>query len=161
MTDLTQDPFNDRPWMYSEPKGSSNHGKWVNEWLRVFLDVSEMKNIHLINKQDLRRIAPFDRLDDDTFDSLIEQLLDKDYLVYWGKGNLRVYWKTIQAWTDHMITRAKDLDRRVVFGLDAFRELDPVMGNLPSSDKVRILETAVDQGKARWMEKENNIIKIL
>lgn len=146
--------------MYSEPKGSGNHSTWVNEWLRVLLEVSEIKNIHLINKSDLRLVAPFNRLDEEAFESLLTDLMKTDYLVYWGKGNIRIYWRSIQAWSEILVERAKEADRLVIFGLDAFKEINPVMSKIPQTDQVKILQTLVDQGKARWMEKDNYIIKI-
>lgn len=158
---MTTDPFADRPWIYSKPPGQENFKKWVEEWNTVLLQVSERENIHLINKMDLKQVIPVNRLSDADFDSLIDELMEKDNYVYWGKGNIRIYWKSINAWANNLVEKAMMIDKSIIFGLDALREVDERMVFIPKSDQIKIMQTAVDQDKARWMEKENQVLKIL
>ena len=161
MRDIVSDPFKTKPWMYSKPTGENMSKLWVEEWKTVLLEVAEINNLHLVNKLDLKNMQPFDKLSTDSFEELIESLLGTGYLTYWGKGNLRIYWKSIQAWTDNLIEKAKSMDRVVIFGFEALEELDPRMTEIPRSDIDRIFNTAVNAGRARWVEKENLIIKVL
>jgi len=161
LRDIVSDPFKTKPWMYSKPTGENMSKLWVEEWKTVLLEVAEINNLHLVNKLDLKNMQPFDKLSTDSFEELIESLLGTGYVTYWGKGNLRIYWKSIQAWTDNLIEKAKSIDRAVIFGFEALEELDPRMTEIPRSDIDRIFNTAVNAGRARWVEKENLIIKVL
>lgn len=158
---MKKDPFSDRPWMYSKPSGQENFKEWVEEWNNVVLDVSELENIHLINKMDLKQTSPLNNLSNSDFDILLDELMKRENYVYWGKGNIRIYWKSIQYWANNLVEKAMMIDKSVIFGLDSLLEIDPRMVSIPKSDQIKIMQAAVDQGKARWMEKENQILKIV
>lgn len=161
MSNVFLDPFANKPWMYTKPAGTENYKKWVEEWLSIILKVAENENIHLINKMDLKLKQPLDKLDDKSYDSLIKEILETSYISYWGNGNLRIYWKSLNGWADSLVKKANDMDKSLIYGLEGITEIDETMWRIPKSDIQRILDILVDQRRARWVEKENNIIKII
>ena len=71
MSDFTADPFQGRPWMYSMPKGNQLKNEWLVTWKNVLLEIAEIQNIQLINKLDLRNKSPLNRLDQESYEELI------------------------------------------------------------------------------------------
>jgi len=161
LSDFTSDPFQGRPWMYSMPKGNQLKNEWLITWKNVLLEIAEIQNIQLINKLDLRNKSPLNRLDPESYEELIKGLMETQEVAYWGNGNLRIYWKSISGWADHLYEKAQDLDKNILFGTDSVQEIDPRMRRIPSNDLIRIFKRLVDSGKARWVEEHNNILKLI
>ncbi len=161
MSDFTSDPFQDKPWMYSMPKGKQLKIKWLITWKNVLLEIAEIQNIQLINKLDLRNKGPLNRLDQASYEILIKSLQETGEVSYWGNGNLRIYWKSISGWAEHLYEKAQNLDKNILFGTDSAQEIDPRMKRIPSKDLIRIFKRLVDSGKGRWVEEHNNILKLL
>ena len=103
MSSSYSNPFKGKPWMYSKPSGSENYNKWVTEWTHVLLNLCENEYIHLINRNDLKQTPPLTRLDDESYNSLIEYMISTDYIKSWSNGNLRIYWKSINGWLDELM----------------------------------------------------------
>lgn len=161
MRDLYSDPFQGKPWMYSMPKGNQLKIEWLETWKNALLEIAEIENIQLINKLDLRKKMPMNRLDQESFDELIKCLLETQELANWGNGNLRIYWKSISGWADHLYEKAQTKDTKIIFGIDSVQEIDPLMRRIPSNDLKAIMKRLVDSGRARWVEERNDILKLL
>lgn len=161
MSGLFSNPFEKRPWMYTKPQGENHSKTWFNEWQRYFLDYCHANRIHLIHRMDLRQLEPFNRLPDSSFDALIDSLLEQKYLVNWGKNSLRVYWRSNYSWSEDLYMAAKKNKRDILYGLETLRDLDPGMLEIPKQDIQQIYQILVDNCKARWIDKDNMILKIL
>ena len=161
MRDLYSDPFQSQPWMYTMPQGNELKKDWLNAWKTVLLEIAEIENIQLINKLDLRKKTPINRLDQGSYDELIKGLLETQEFAYWGNDNLRIYWRSINGWADHLYEKAQALDKKIIFGIDSVQDIDPLMRKIPSSDMKAILKRLIDNGRARWVEEHNNILKLL
>jgi len=161
MSDLFSNPFEKKPWMYSKPEGNNLSKFWFSEWRKYFLDYCNVNNIHLISKRDLRQRDPFNRLNDPSFNELLNDLRTQKYLVNWGKDNLRVYWRSNQSWSERLYSLSRSMKRDIVYGLDTLADIDPTMLDIPKKDIMEIYQILVDNGKARWVEKEKMILKII
>jgi hypothetical protein len=161
MRDLFSNPFEKKPWMYSKPEGNDLSKVWFSEWRKYFLDYCNVNKIHLISKRDLRQRYPFNRLNDPSFNELLNSLLAQKYLESWGKDNLRVYWRSNQSWSERLHSLSKAMKRDIVYGLDTLADIDPTMLDIPKKDIMEIYQILVDNGKARWVEKEKMILKII
>jgi hypothetical protein len=161
MRDFFSNPFEKKPWMYTKPEGNNLSKTWYSEWQRYFLDYCHANRIHLILRTDLKQLNPFDRLNDSSFEALIGTLLEKKLVVDWGNDNLRVYWRSNHAWSEHLYSLSKSMKRDIVYGLDTLADLDPNMLDIPKADLLNIYQNLVDNGKARWVEKEKMILKII
>jgi len=147
--------------MYSMPKGNQLKNEWLVTWKNVLLEIAEIENIQLINKIDLRKKRPLNRLDQESYEELIKGLQETQEVVNWGKGNLRIYWKSISGWADHLYEKAYAADKNILFGTDSVNEIDPLLRRIPSSDITAIFKRLVESGRARWVEERNNILKLL
>ncbi|MHA1112502.1 MAG: hypothetical protein ACTSRE_15520 [Promethearchaeota archaeon] len=161
MRDLFSNPFKKKPWMYTKPNGNNLSKRWYSEWQRYFLDFCQANRIHLIPKMDLKQLDPFNRLNDSSFEALLKDLLDLKFVVDWGNDNLRVYWRSNHAWSEKLYSLAKSMNRDIVYGLDTLVDIDPTMLDIPKADIMIIYQVLVDNGKARWVEKEKMILKII
>ncbi|MBN2335873.1 hypothetical protein JXL21_09965 [Candidatus Bathyarchaeota archaeon] len=159
--DIRRNPFLNQPWMMERPGGAENYKKWVRGWTDAFLEIAEIQNIQLINKYDLRKMEPFNRLSDEDFEILVKEYLDSPYCTYWGGDKIRVYWRTLDTWADALHQAAKEKDKNIILGLETLGEFDARMATIPSTDQSKIMQILVDRNKARWVEKENNVLKIL
>ena len=159
--DIRRNPFFNQPWMMERPRGAENYKKWVRGWTDAFLEIAEIQNIQLINKYDLRKMEPFNRLSDDDFDAIVKEYLDSPYCAYWGGDKIRVYWRTLDTWANTLHQAAKEKDKNIILGLETLGEFDARMATIPSTDQTKILQILVDRSKARWVEKDNNVLKIL
>jgi hypothetical protein len=161
MRDLFSNPFEKKPWMYTKPKGADLSKVWFNEWQKYVLDYCNANRIHLISKRDLKQREPFTRLNDSSFNDLIKKLQEQKYISIWGKDNLRIYWKSNNAWSENLYSLAKSMKRDIIYGLDTLADVDPIMLDIPKRDLHEIYQNLVNKGKARWVEKEKMILKII
>ena len=161
MTSNYSDPFPGKPWMYSKPSGNENYKKWCNEWTSVFLNFCEENKIHLIHRNDLKQLFPLSHLDGNSYDALIDNLIKTKYITNWGNGNLRIHWKSIQGWLDTILEKAREMDKNVIFGPEELVELSDSLVTMPRSELEKILNLAVEQKIARWVEEKNRVLKLL
>ena len=60
-----------------------------------------------------------------------------------------------------LMSAAKEKDKNIILGLETLGEFDRRMATIPSTDQTKIMQILVDRNKARWVEKDNNVLKIL
>ncbi|MCW4018765.1 MAG: vacuolar protein-sorting-associated protein 25 [Candidatus Bathyarchaeota archaeon] len=156
------DGWLDKPWMYSEPKSSELLANWKETWVKYFLRFAENKNIYLVNVADLHREAPFNRFDGDTFQTLLNSLMQTGYGKWWNKksGLLRIYWRSLDAWADYIYNLTKEQKTRVINGIQGLTDLEPSLASMPEKEKLQVLKILVDKKFARWIKKKDCTLRI-
>jgi len=156
------DPWEGKPWMYSKPAGSSQLKYWKDEWGKVLLSRAEEENISLIDRNDLRKLQPFDRLNDDALSAVIDGLVESGGAKWWEKDmSLRIYWRSLESWADIVLAEARRRNKNLIYGFQGLQEISPGTSGLPVADKRKILDILVERQVARWVEDENNIVKVI
>ena len=149
------DQWLDRPWMYSKPKNPELLKKWTETWTNYLLRYAENKNIHLINVADLQREYPFNKLERESFQNLTNILVQIGYGKWWnGKGKLlRIYWRSIDKWVDHVLNLTKEKQITVISGTQGLIELEPLMSTMPKAEIEQVLKILVKRKVVRLVEK--------
>jgi hypothetical protein len=155
-----ENPFSDKSWMYSKPKGRKNL-IWLNQWIKLLLEIAESKNIHVIKKLELKKMKPFNLLDDDGLDFLFNRLPENEHFVYWGRNSIRIYWKSLHSWAENILKRAHELNQNTVYGFEGLFELDPSLKEIPKSEGGRIIKILEYGKKIKIVDKKDQVIRIL
>ena len=81
----------------------------------------------------------------------------------WGKKNdsLRIYWRSLEKWSKIILDLAKERNKNIIYGFESIYDLDPNIKKIPIQDLEEIMNILVEKKIARWIEYENNILKIL
>ena len=161
MKDFFSNPFEKKPWMYTKPVGEKLSKSWLTEWQRYILEYCEINRIYLITKNSLKQKDPFNRIDLDSFNSLFDYMFEQEYIVDWGDGLIRVYWKSNYSWSNELYNKSKSLKRDIIYGLDTLGDIAPEMLEIPKKDIENIYQILVNSEKARWVEKDKLILKII
>lgn len=148
--------------MYSKPAGSSQLKRWKDEWSKVLLRRAEEENISLIDKNDLRKLKPFNRLNDDALSAVIDDLVESGSAKWREKDrSLRIYWRSLESWADIILAEARRSNKGLIYGFQGLQEVSPGTSGLPVADQRKILDILVERQVARWVEEEKNIVRII
>jgi hypothetical protein len=167
LTDMSIDRLDaewlEKPWMYSKPKNSQLLRKWRETWNDYVLAYAQQKNINLVNIIDLKREDPFRRMDQEAFEDIVQALAEQGYGKWWDKKKklLRIYWRTLDQWANHIFEVAKKSGRSVIIGNEGFIELEPSLVTMPKEDLEQVFVIMVRMGLARWIDKKKKAIRII
>jgi hypothetical protein len=76
-----------------------------------------------------------------------------------AEGIIRVFWKTDEEWADEIHRWALDTGR-TTFTLFKLKEHRDDLETLPKSELREILDILVKQKRARWLDKEREVLEI-
>lgn len=157
------DDWLSKPWMYVAPKSPELLSNWKDTWTKYILGFAQTRNIHLVNVVDLHREAPFNKLDFETFHVLITALLKAGCAKWWDKKAklLRIYYRSIDSWVDHIENLTTANKTRIINGLDGLTTLEPSLAGVPEKEKQKILSILVERKSARWIKKKDYTVRIL
>ncbi|MCW4006383.1 MAG: vacuolar protein-sorting-associated protein 25 [Candidatus Bathyarchaeota archaeon] len=163
MNPTPQDDWLSKPWMYVAPKGTELLANWKDTWVKYVLEFTQTRNLHIINPADLQRQEPFSKFDADTFEVLLDALVQAGYGRWWDKKGklLRVYWRSLDGWADQIDALTKENKTRIINGVDGLADLEPALAGLPDEDKQEILSILVKRKLARWIKKKDCIVRLL
>jgi len=156
------DPFKGKPWMYSMPRGPNQLREWREAWGKAILGWAEENNVDLVAFSDLLGIAPLNRLGADALREIIESLRASTFAEYWknDKSLVRIHWRSLELWAERVLEEARRGGKNVIYGLEGVYDLVASTRKLPVEDVEKILDLLVEMKSARWLEKENLIVKI-
>lgn len=157
------DPWKNKPWMYAKPRGAGHLKEWRMKWGKLLLQRAEEENIHLITNNDLKLLEPFNKLDQASFQDMIEYMLNSNTIRWWDaqKTLLRIYWRSLEGWADCTMNAVQQNNKNIIYGFDALFDLLPRMKNIPVRDLNRILDILVERQSAKWMSRKKKILKII
>jgi len=153
-----------RPYLLTRPASPELVKIWEEFWVKYVLDLAEEENLSLISVSELRRLSPFDQMDEGSFKALLELLIKRGHAKWWDKkrGILRIYWCGPDYWLEKLLDaiRARSLTG-VVNGVEGAVELVPQMASLPREEVEDLLELMVERGLAKWVDKKRKILRVL
>jgi len=151
-----------KPWMYTKPKNPEALNKWRQQWVNYILHYCEKEAIHVINLIDLKRRAPFNKLDEKSFDDIIKSLTNRKFAKFYRNNNtLRIYWKSLDEWIRYVWKKANDSGKKILKGKNDILNLEPKLMGIPENDVLYIINGLVRQGFARWIDKKTKTIKLV
>lgn len=141
--------LNEYPWleetryefMYTIPhkkKEKNDYESWKGEWAKVLYDYARYAILHVIYLSNLYNEKPFSNFSNrtDAIKTIAEELIDQD-LAEWlsrKKDQLRIYWKTLDAWGDEIYHWAIENGKLEPILLFELREANEEFSNLPKED---------------------------
>lgn len=141
--------LNEYPWleetryefMYSIPhkkKEKNDYESWKGEWAKVLYDYARYAILHVIYLSNLYNEKPFSNFSNRTeaIKTIAEELIDQD-LAEWlsrKKDQLRIYWKTLDAWGNEIYHWAIENGKLEPILLFELREANEEFSNLPKED---------------------------
>jgi len=136
--------------------------KWRETWVTYIVTYAQQHNIHVININDLKREDPFNKMDNESFEDIINAVVNQGYGKWLDKNqkNLRIYWRSFEKWAEHIVQIARKKEKSVIIGIRDIVDLEPVLYNMPEKDIEIILDKMIQQNLARWIDKKKKIIKI-
>jgi len=151
-----------KPWMYSKPKNVETLAGWRKTWLNFIIEYAKRQNIHLININDLKQMHPFNMMDQEAFDDIINSLVQQRYGEWWDKNKkmLRIYWLSLEKWAEYVAQTARNKEKSVIYGIKDIVELEPRLTAMPEKDIKTIIRLMVELNLARWIDKRKMVIKI-
>lgn len=157
------DGWLDKPWMFSEPKPADMLKQWRETWITYILKFAENKNIHVINISDLQRNSPFNKLDINAFKNIVTSLIQAGYGKWWNKESklLRIYWRSLDKWADIILDLIHEKEVKIINGLQGLVELEPQLVAFPKIELVNVLDILVKRKYANWIDRKNNVMRII
>jgi hypothetical protein len=153
----------EKPWVYSKPKGEEAAAKWRENWVTYVLEFSEKKNIYSINLLDLRREKPFCKLDQSSFDDIVNCLFSAKH-AKWGsrRGKILVIcWRSLDKWTDLTIQLTKEKKLALINGLVGLSGLNPQTLCLPKEEQENILKLIVKKKSGYWVDRKKLVVRVV
>ncbi len=156
-------------WVSPSPKQKELLAAWIKEWADFLLKWAEVTNHHIVRLLDLQEEFPFNnpiikkKLSLDDLQLIGEYLVENGYAVWLSsrKDRLRVYWKTLEEFSDDIYEWAYSWGHEVVTLLDLVQANEP-WSNLPRIDLKKIMELLVKTKRAEWAsKKDKTVIKFI
>lgn len=164
MTFSTPEPaWIDQPWMYSKPRSPEAIKKWEETWIGYLIQFAEYRNLHVVNVMDLKREELFVRLDQESFQNIVQELIGLGYGKWWDKKKrmLRIYWRTLDGWAEHIFRVAQEKEKSIIRGVQGLVELEPKLVSMPHEEAREVLDIMVKRKLARWINDKERIAKVV
>ncbi len=165
----------DYPWieeqrykfMYTMPnkkKNSSDYESWKTEWSKVLFDYAKYGVLHIIYIRKLSSEKPFSNFEnrEKSIKEIAEELIDQD-LAEWlskKKNQLRIYWKSLEGWSDEIYDYLIDLGKLEPVLLYELRESEQEFSNIPKDDMEKIFKILEKDHRGRIIELEDGELAI-
>ena len=153
-----------RPYLLSRPEHPELVQAWENFWIRYVLDLAAEENLNVVSLLELRRMEPFNRMDERSFRALVDLLLERGYAKWLdrGRGLLRIYWCGPDHWVDKILKAVREAGViSIIEGVEDLVRLVPEMADLPRSEIEDIMELMVKRGLAKWMDRKRKTLRVL
>ncbi len=159
-----------KPWMYIKPSHPSQLNSWIQGWKKLILDYCRIFVKHVINLMELQNVHPFRNqkngktLSLPQLTTIIDSMVDEG-LAKWlddSKILARIYYKPIDQWADEIYNYLLETGKAAeVLTFMEFRQMDTDWSSLPEEDLKLILKSFVDEGKARFVTKEEDAVEFV
>ena len=154
----------DYPWieeqrykfMYTIPnkkKNRSDYESWKTEWAKVFFNYAKYSIIHVVYLRKVNSEKPFSSFEnrETSIKKIAEELIKQD-IASWSskkKDKLRIYWKTLDLWSDEIYEWAIDLGKLEPIMIYEIREAkNKDFNNLPLEDLEKIFKILAKERRA-------------
>jgi hypothetical protein len=152
-----------KKFMYTMPdknKQKNDYSSWKTEWAKVLFDYARFAVLHIIYIRELNSEKPFSNFTkrEKYILELAEELISQKQAAWLSKKKkkLRVYWKTLEVWSDEIYQWAYDngkLEPIMIYELREAEQED--FSNLPLEDLEEIFKILAKNRKAKVLKLEN------
>ena len=152
-----------KKFMYAMPdknKQKNDYISWKTEWAKILFDYARFAVLHIIYIRELNSQKPFsDFINREQYIiEIAEELIDQKQAKWLSKKKekLRVYWKTLEVWSDEIYRWAYDngkIEPVMIFELREAKDED--FSNLPLEDLEAIFKILAKNRRAKVLKLDN------
>jgi hypothetical protein len=152
-----------KKFMYTMPdenKQKNDYTSWKTEWAKVLFDYARFAVLHILYIRELNSEKPFANFTkrERYILEIAEELISQKQATWLSKKKekLRVYWKTLEVWSDEIYNWAYDngkLEPIMIYELREAKQED--FSNLPLEDLEAIFKILAKNRKAKVLKLEN------
>ncbi|MFW9880314.1 MAG: hypothetical protein ACFFG0_45145 [Candidatus Thorarchaeota archaeon] len=152
-----------KKFMYTMPdknKQKNDYYSWKTEWAKVLFDYARFAVLHIIYIRELNSEKPFSDFTrrEEYILEIAEELISQKQAIWLSKKKekLRVYWKTLEIWSNEIYKWAYDngkLEPIMIYELREIKEED--FSNLPIEDLEEIFKILAKNRRAKVLKLEN------
>ena len=152
-----------KKFMYTMPdknRTKTDYVSWKTEWGKVLFDYVRFAVLHIIYTRELITHKPFSNFTqrEHYIIEIAEQLISQNQAKWLSKkkGKLRVYWKTLEVWSDEIYNWAYEngkIEPIMIYELREAKQED--FSSLPLEDLEEIFKILAKNRKAKVMKLEN------
>ncbi len=152
-----------KKFMYTMPdknKQKNDYSSWKTEWAKILFDYARFTILHIIYIRELNSHKPFSDFTnrEQYIIEIAEELIDQKQAKWFSKKKekLRVYWKTLEVWSDEIYRWAYDngkIEPIMIFELREAKDED--FSNLPLEDLELIFKILAKNRRAKVLKLDN------
>ena len=152
-----------KKFMYDMPdknKNKNDYISWKAEWAKVLFDYARFAILHIIYSRELITHKPFMNFTkrEQYIKEIAEELITQNQAKWLSKKkeSLRVYWKTLEVWSEEIYKWAYDngkLEPIMIYELREAKQED--FSSLPLEDLEEIFKILAKSRKAKVMKLED------
>jgi len=152
-----------KKFMYTMPdkkKNKNDYISWKTEWAKVLFDYARFAVLHIIYTRELITHKPFLNFTkrEQYIIEIAEELISQNQAAWLSKkkDKLRVYWKTLEVWSDEIYQWAYEngkIEPIMIFELREAKHED--FSSLPLEDLEEIFKILAKNRKAQVLKLEN------
>ncbi|MFX0030700.1 MAG: hypothetical protein ACFE8B_15915 [Candidatus Hermodarchaeota archaeon] len=152
-----------KKFMYTMPdknKQKNDYISWKTEWAKVLFDYARFAVLHIIYIRELNSKKPFSNFTkrEKYILEIAEQLISQKQAIWLSKKKekLRIYWKTLEVWSDEIYKWAYDNGKLEPIMIYEIREAEQEdFSNLPLEDLEEIFKILAKNRRAKVFKLEN------
>jgi hypothetical protein len=157
-----------KKFMYSMPdkvKQKNDYNSWKTEWAKILFDYARFAVLHIIYIRELNYQKPFSDFTnrEQYVIEIAEELIDQKQAKWLSKKKekLRVYWKTLEVWSDEIYRWAYDNGKLEPIMIYELREAkDEDFSNLPLEDLELIFKILAKNRRAKVLKLDDGKIAL-
>ena len=152
-----------KKFMYTMPdknKQNNDYTSWKTEWAKVLFDYARFAVLHIIYIRELNSEKPFSDFTkrEKYILEIAEELISQKQAIWLSKKKekLRVYWKTLEVWSDEIYKWAYDngkIEPIMIYEIREAKQED--FSNLPLEDLEEIFKMLAKNRRAKVLKLEN------
>ncbi|GAG98398.1 unnamed protein product, partial [marine sediment metagenome] len=152
-----------KKFMYTMPdknKQKNDYISWKTEWAKIFFDYARFAILHIIYIREFNSQKPFSDFTnrEQYIIEIAEELINLKQAKWISKKKekLRIYWKTLDVWSDEIYRWAYDngkLEPVMIFELREAKDKD--FSNLPIEDLEAIFKLLAKNRRAKVLKLDN------
>ncbi|MHA1214954.1 MAG: hypothetical protein ACTSR2_04510 [Candidatus Hodarchaeales archaeon] len=155
-----------KPWRWMTPENPQHKEQWLTTWGEFILDFARVLNIHVVDLQEISLVYPFHnpllrkKLTIPQLVVIAEYLIELNKAKWWdeNKTRLRVYWKTLNAFSEELYEYAFQNGYDMVTIMDIVK-MKQSWSSLPRKEIYNIMKLLVDSNKASWADSDRKTIE--
>jgi hypothetical protein len=150
------------------PDNPELESQWLITWGEFIIDFSRVLNFHVLDLQEVALVYPFQnpllkkKLTFPQLNKIADYLVEIEKAKWWDdeRTRLRVYWKTLKAFSDELYSYAFQHGYDMVTKYDIVKMKQP-WSTLPPSDIYILMKIMVESKRALWADSDRKTIEFI